>query len=739
MTSSGQSGRRTAGKKITRNRVLQSFGGPFPPMKTSFGYGVGLTLVALMLVLLLSVYLLVIGVAAWLTWRHLTGNVELLSKGVVGWGFYLMLAAVGVASVFFLIKPLFQREEEDESQHEVFPHEQPLLFQFCARLAEVVGAPQPTRIFVSLSPNAGAALGRGISGLLGKQLWLHIGLPLVRVFTLRQLAGVLAHEMGHFSQRWGMRLGWMIRQTCYWLLRVAYERDEWDRRLERLSSFQDWGILALPAWAARAYVTVTRWILRFLAWIGVGVAGFFMRQMEYQADLYEARLVGSRWFVQTMKHLWQVQMSYQEAVNFLWLSHHDGRLVDDFPHMVQRLTQRFHKEEPNAYEEKWLPEQRLGWMDTHPTDPQRIQAVQQAALPGLFHDEQVAGLPARVLFVQFESLCRQLTEQAYRRILKQGFRRQSLCSVEELLHQHAVEQEYEEAYRRYCQGAVPGYWLFLRPPRLNRPLPPAELEPEKLVPALKRYREVVLRNRPLFEQGVESAQQSVQERALARVLQYLAEQNEGKARWDLEQRAMELARDADEHARRTDELTRSWYENLQRRLQAVLSWVRQNGARFPEQENGEQLLAYADFLQRLLAFQTQYLRKMLSQWSQLCMLLEMIGGAEADELVALLAQRIEEVAVTLERVFREWLQSLAELDYPLDEGQAVSIGRWLTLDVEVDADAPYGFRIHQQVEAALDRYMLLLQRLFSRTCRLAQLAEQQLGLPPLPEPPEEKK
>ncbi len=738
MASSGQSGRRTAGRKITRGRVLQSFGGPFPPMKTSFGYGVGLTLVALMLVLLLSVYLLVIGAAAWLTWRHLTGNVELLSKGVVGWGFYLMLAAVGVASVFFLIKPLFHREEEDESQHELFPQEQPLLFQFCARLAEVVGAPRPTRIFVSLSPNAGAALGRGVSGLLGKQLWLHIGLPLVRVFTLRQLAGVLAHEMGHFSQRWGMRLGWMIRRTCHWLLRVAYERDDWDRRLERLSSFHDWGILALPAWAARAYVTATRWILRFLAWIGVGVAGFFMRQMEYQADLYEAQLVGSRWFVQTMKHLWQVQMSYQQAVDFLWLSHHDGRLVDDFPHMVQRLTQRFHKEKPNAYEE-WLPEQRLGWMDTHPTDPQRIQAVQQAALPGLFHDEQVAGLPARVLFDQFESLCRQLTEQAYRRTLKQGFRRQSLCSVEELLHQHAVEQEYDEAYRRYCQGAVPGYWLMLFPLQLDHQLLPEQLVPEKLVPILEGYREVIQRNRLFFDQGVKLMQQSFHEQAWADVLPCLVIHSQGKTRLTMLQRAAEAARDAQEHAREAHSLTEPWYHALQQRLQAVLSWVRQHDKLFPEQENVRQLLVLAELLQRLMASQAEHVGELAPRCGQLFLLSELIGEAETDEALTVFAQRFEELAAEVEQTLQSWLQSLAELDYPLDEGQAVTIGQWLTLDVEVEADAPYGFRIHQQVEAALDRYMLLLQRLFSRTCRLAQLAEQQLGLPPLPEPPEEKK
>ena len=53
---------------------------------------------------------------------------------------------------------------------------------------------------------------------------LLIGLPLAAGLSLRQFAGVLAHEFGHFSQGFGMRLTYVIRSINIWFMRVVYER-----------------------------------------------------------------------------------------------------------------------------------------------------------------------------------------------------------------------------------------------------------------------------------------------------------------------------------------------------------------------------------------------------------------------------------------------------------------------------------------------------------------------------------
>jgi hypothetical protein len=55
---------------------------------------------------------------------------------------------------------------------------------------------------------------------LGNDLVLTIGLPLVAGFNLREFAGVLAHEFGHFSQGVGMRISYVIRSISFWFTRV---------------------------------------------------------------------------------------------------------------------------------------------------------------------------------------------------------------------------------------------------------------------------------------------------------------------------------------------------------------------------------------------------------------------------------------------------------------------------------------------------------------------------------------
>lgn len=60
-----------------------------------------------------------------------------------------------------------------------------------------------------------------------------IGMPLVAGLDMRQFAGVLAHEFGHFSQGVGMRLTYIIRSISHWFTRVVYERDSWDEWLAR--------------------------------------------------------------------------------------------------------------------------------------------------------------------------------------------------------------------------------------------------------------------------------------------------------------------------------------------------------------------------------------------------------------------------------------------------------------------------------------------------------------------------
>src|SRR5262249_26442963 len=109
--------------------------------------------------------------------------------------------------LLFLIKGFFaKREPETSFQLEIFPEEHPRLLDFLSRLCDDTGAPVPHRIVVSPEINAAVFYEESLLGLIvPPPKNLLIGLGLVNVLTLSEFKAVMAHELGHFSQR-GMLL-----------------------------------------------------------------------------------------------------------------------------------------------------------------------------------------------------------------------------------------------------------------------------------------------------------------------------------------------------------------------------------------------------------------------------------------------------------------------------------------------------------------------------------------------------
>jgi len=131
--------------------------------------------------------------------------------------------------------------------------------------------------------------------MFGNDLTLTIGMPLVAGLPMQHFAGVLAHELGHFSQGGGMRLTYLVRSVNAWFARVVYERDAWDEKLVEWSETGDIRT-RIPFYLARLFVWLSRRILWGLMLVGQAVSCFMLRQMEFDADRYEARLAGSTAF-----------------------------------------------------------------------------------------------------------------------------------------------------------------------------------------------------------------------------------------------------------------------------------------------------------------------------------------------------------------------------------------------------------------------------------------------------------
>jgi hypothetical protein len=395
---------------------------------------------------------------------------------------YVAPLVAGAILVFFMFKPLFAKPVKRGKPRSLNREQEPVLFAFVDRVCAAVRAPRPSRIDVDCDVNASASFRRGVLSMLGNDLVLTIGLPLVAGLNSRQFAGVLAHEFGHFSQGAGMRLSYLVRSVSFWLTRVVYERDDWDVRLIVWSRSLDLR-LAIILYLARFFVWLTRKILWVLMMLGHLVSGFLLRQMEFDADCYEARLAGSDAFESTMRRIVVLSAATQGAYADLSDFLSEGRLSDDLSWLIVANAEQI---TPKGLElvERQIDEEKTGLFASHPASRDRIARTRAEQAPGIFHVER----PAATLFSDFVALSRTCTFDLYRSLFGKRFKLTDMHPVEQLLAKQEQTVDDLKSLNRYFQGT----FNVLRPLRL----PAAPLvegpRPSELAAQVKQARQAML-------------------------------------------------------------------------------------------------------------------------------------------------------------------------------------------------------------------------------------------------------
>ena len=311
---------------------LASFTGGTTLSRPSVPYRLGLAVVALLMVLLPAIYVGLILLAGWAVWYHATNGLFILQRGGSWFGLLLYLGpiVVGLTLIAFIVKPLFAKRPPASPAIALDAEQEPLLFAFIERICRLAGAPLPRRVEFNCMVNAAAGFRRGAASFFGQDLTLTIGLPLVAGLDMRQFAGVLAHEFGHFTQGAGMRLTYVIRRINYWFSRVVFERDQWDLGLDCAARTADLRV-GVVIHAARGCIWLSRRILWALMQAGHAVSCFMLRQMEYDADRCECRVAGSDTFRETMLRLEELNVASNAAFGALHDSWKAQRLPDSLP------------------------------------------------------------------------------------------------------------------------------------------------------------------------------------------------------------------------------------------------------------------------------------------------------------------------------------------------------------------------------------------------------------------------
>ena len=337
------------------------------------------------------------------TW-HANGRVGLILKVICS----VTPLLVGGCIALFMVKPFFARRAKPPQPYALAPGAEPLFHEFVQKICALVGAPVPREIRLDCDVNASAGFRRGFFSLFGSDLVLTVGMPLIAGLSARQLAGVIAHEFGHFTQGTAMRLSYLIRRVNGWFVRVIFERDSWDAALDEWqSSSESW--VSLMFGCARAGVGLSRMLLRALMLTGHAICSFLMRQMEYDADRCEIALAGSNAFEQTMLRMGElgtVRGSLYKKMHETWKTSH--RVPDNVPVLIAHHAADIAADAREKISTAMLAE-KTGWLDTHPASADRIAAARRAAEPGIFAED----VPAQELLENFRPLSRIVTLAHY--------------------------------------------------------------------------------------------------------------------------------------------------------------------------------------------------------------------------------------------------------------------------------------------------------------------------------------
>ena len=449
----------TGEQAVSAHPFVAALAGDVRPARVGIVYRLGLLLVAVTMLMLPLIYVGLIALASWFVYWHAVNDTWIMTGGGGRGGggrvmilrvfLYLVPIFVGGVLVLFMVKPIFARRRVSQAHLTVSVLDEPLLHAFVAALARLVHAPRPKRIDVDCQVNASASFADGLVGFLRGDLVLTIGLPLVAGLDLRQLTGVLAHELGHFAQGGAMRLTYVIRGVNGWLARVAFGRDRWDDRLAAMSRDGDHWAIQGAALAAIACVAISRLILKFLTIAGHAVSSLMMRQMEFDADRYEARVAGTGAFEQTAQRLPMLGLAQHAALNDLQRAWQERRLCDDLAtlirHRDEQMPPQVRKQIADATRGA-----KTGWFDTHPSDADRVVSVRRENAPGVF----TVDAPATRLFNDFEEVSRLATLRFYLDVLGDAVRPEHVFPTSQLIRAHGKRRTSAEACGRYFCGLL---------------------------------------------------------------------------------------------------------------------------------------------------------------------------------------------------------------------------------------------------------------------------------------------
>ena len=294
--------------------------------------------------------------------------------------FHAAMLIGGLAVLYSLIAPLFRRRRHELRGMCLPTGAHPVLHGLVQAICRLI-TPEPAEIVLEPTVNAWASRRGGFLGL-GSRLVLGIGGPLFLGMDIRSLAGVIGHELGHFSQSGSRTLLAFIVPVACWF----------EEATARTTGFNEAfaGAIGENSWWYNLFM--------FIMWLTTGLGrviltGFVVlsrlitfnlsRQMEFDADQYQAQVAGSQSFLAAFERLAELQAGFDHVIVKML----SGQIA---AMNILQLAERVVAEADNPSPEvrrranKYLAPKTAHWFDSHPSTTERVATVLRQQYAGVF-------------------------------------------------------------------------------------------------------------------------------------------------------------------------------------------------------------------------------------------------------------------------------------------------------------------------------------------------------------------
>lgn len=428
-----------------KKQLEEVFSTQITPVKKTFAYRVSLVLVTVVMLMLAVSYFAVFACIVYAVIYHAGVNYSFLASRIKAdeSAFFLIIIyiipiIVGSILAVSMSLPLIPGSifKRYVCLYKVTEESDPDFYHFIAMICKTIKAPMPKQIELTVEPNASASFQGGFRDFIKKeQPVLRIGLPLLTSLNIRQLAGIIAHEMGHFSQGNSVRLSCIIKGVHYWFYRSVYRGGILSEKFERYIDQMPPGTIALFIFF-QLFWYITKLILFLFMSVSFLVSNFMSRQMEYDADMYWMSVSGSSLMENTLYAIHLLEISFQETLYMSLTTWKSGFLVDDLPFMMRAYARLIAENNHERIIDSILSEN-TRIFDTHPSVKDRIRRARQKNCAGMCHISQAVG----ELFLDFRALTGKITAGFYREYFGLDISRRNLKSVNDYL-KYYKEVEY---------------------------------------------------------------------------------------------------------------------------------------------------------------------------------------------------------------------------------------------------------------------------------------------------------